>query len=158
MQLYGSDCDPLPFSGVESIAELDPRTNPRSSKRRRMSNDSATEPPSSAVSFSSFSSGEGYTSASSTSSHRSWKGSVDFPFPPYNSNGAINQGPALCGSGNTFWHPPMTPQPQSDAEPFWHPSRSTYQAQRNPPLDDVWKKITICRRRYLGQLWFEYPK
>jgi hypothetical protein len=46
---------------------------------------------------------------------------MDFPFPTYNANCAVNQGPALRGSGNTFWHPPMMPQPQSDSESFWHP-------------------------------------
>jgi len=46
---------------------------------------------------------------------------MDFPFPTYNSNGTLNQGPALRGSGNTFWHPPMMPQHNSDSEPFWHP-------------------------------------
>jgi GATA-binding protein len=46
---------------------------------------------------------------------------MEFPFPTYNSNGTVNQGLALCGPGNTFWHPPMMPQPQSDTETFWHP-------------------------------------
>lgn len=46
---------------------------------------------------------------------------MDFPFPTYNSNGTINQGPALRDPGNTFWHPPMMPQPQSDSETLWHP-------------------------------------
>ena len=125
MQLYGLQSDPLPFSTAESASESDPSMSPRSSKRRRMSTESATEPPSSAVSFSSFggsvNGGDGYTSASSTSSHHSRKGSMDFPFPTYNTNGTVNQGPALRGSGNTFWHPPMMPQHHSDSEPFWHP-------------------------------------
>ena len=128
IQLYNLQSDPLPFSGAESTTESDPSMSPRSNKRRRMSTDSASEPPSSATSFSSFggssgmtSNGDGYTSASSTSSHHSRKGSMDFPFPTYNSNGTINQGPALRGPGNTFWHPPMMPQPQSDTETFWHP-------------------------------------
>jgi len=129
IQLYSLQSDPLPFSGAESTTGSDPSMSPRSNKRRRMSTDSASEPPSSAASFSSFggsggmtsNGGDGYTSASSTSSHHSRKGSMDFPFPTYNSNGTINQGPALRGPGNTFWHPPMMPQPQSDAETFWHP-------------------------------------
>lgn len=126
MQLYGLQSDPLPFSGVESTVESDPNMSPRSSKRRRMSMDSASEPPSSAAPFggsvTSSNGGDGYTSASSVSSHHSRKGSMDFPFPTYNSNGTLNQGPALRGPGNTFWHPPMMPQPHSDSETFWHPS------------------------------------
>lgn len=129
MQLCGLNSDPLPFSSVETTTETDPTMSPRSTKRRRMSTDSATEPPSSAVSYSSYnsssisssSSADGYTSAASTPSHHSRKSSLDFPFNPFTSNGGINQGPALRGSGNTFWHPPMMPQNQADAEPFWHP-------------------------------------
>ena len=128
MQLYGLNSDPLPFSSVETTTETDPSMSPRSNKRRRMSTDSATEPPSSAASYSSYngssisssSSGEGYTSPASTPSH-SKKNSMDFSFSPFSPNGSINQGPALRGSGNTFWHPPMMPQNQADAEAFWHP-------------------------------------
>ncbi len=128
MQLYGLNSDPLPFSSVETTTETDPSMSPRSNKRRRMSTDSATEPPSSAASYSSYngssisssSSGDGYTSAASTPSHHSKKNSMDFSFSPFSPNGSINQGPALRGSGNTFWHPPMMPQNQADAT-FWHP-------------------------------------
>lgn len=107
MQLYSLPTDALPFSTVDS-SEIDLGMSPRSPKRRRMSTDSADEPPASAVSFSSFG-GDGYSSASSSASH-SKRASMEFPFSTYNNNGTLNQGPALRGSGNTFWHPPMMPQ------------------------------------------------
>lgn len=100
------------------VSDMDlPLMSPRSTKRRRMSTDSASEPPSSAVSFSSFS--DGYSPTSSTTSLSS-RSSMEFPFTSYattsgqtNNGGAggnTNSGPALRGSGNTFWHPPMMPQ------------------------------------------------
>ena len=117
MQLYSMPSDALPFSSVDS-SEIDVGLNPRSTKRRRMSTDS--EPPSSAVSFSSYS-GDSFSSTSSSGSH-SKRSSMEFPFSTYNSNGTINQGPALRGSGNTFWHPPMMPQSNSENEPaLFHP-------------------------------------
>ncbi|KAF8868752.1 hypothetical protein CPB84DRAFT_1755776 [Gymnopilus junonius] len=97
MQLYNMNTDALPFSMVEST-----EISPRSTKRRKMSTDSTSEPPSSAVSFSS------YTSHSK-------RASMEFPFSTYNSNSTINSGPALCGSSNTFWHPPMMPQGNTDS-------------------------------------------
>ncbi|PPQ69700.1 hypothetical protein CVT24_001200 [Panaeolus cyanescens] len=142
MSMYGIQSDGLNFAGVGAVegnnggnaggnsassggsgaAEPDSSMSPRSTKRRRMSTDSASEPPSSAVSFSSFS-GDSYSPASSISGHshshsHSQSGSVshhkrssmEFPFSTYNSNGTINTGPALRGPGNTFWHPPMMPQ------------------------------------------------
>ena len=114
MQLYGLHSDPLSNSGPDTNMEADPSMSPRSTKRRRMSADSATEPPSSAVSFSSY----GSSPNGSIKSAHSKKGSMDFAFNGFNSNGT---GPALRGSGNTFWHPPMMPQSQSEPEPFWHP-------------------------------------
>ncbi|KAF8961654.1 hypothetical protein BDZ97DRAFT_1905490 [Flammula alnicola] len=119
LQLYSMPADALPFSSVES-SDIDLALSPRSTKRRRMSTDSASEPPSSAVSFSSYS-GDGYSSASSSTSH-SKRSSMEFPFSAYNSNGSINAGPALRGSGNTFWHPPMMPQSNTDNDaPLFHP-------------------------------------
>ena len=119
MQLYSMPSDALPFSSVES-SEIDVGVSPRSTKRRRMSTDSASEPPSSAVSFGSYS-GDSFSSTSSSGSH-SKRSSMEFPFSTYNSNGTINQGPALRGSGNTFWHPPMMPQSNSENEPaLFHP-------------------------------------
>ncbi|PPQ81606.1 hypothetical protein CVT26_013568 [Gymnopilus dilepis] len=105
--LYGVNTDTLPFSSVDaSDAELS--MSPRSNKRRRTSTDSAFEPPSTAVSFSSYS---------------GQCASMEFPFSTYNTNGTINQGPALRGSGNTFWHLAMTPQ-ASDNEPVMYHSSS----------------------------------
>jgi hypothetical protein len=100
--------DALPFASVD-LPEVE--TSGRTNKRCRMSTDSASEPPSSAVSFSSFN--DGYSSASSTTSH-SHRSSMEFPFssfPHYN---------ILRGAGsNAFWHPPMLCQDRSP--PFVHP-------------------------------------
>ena len=62
--------DALPFSSVDSV-EIDAGISPRSNKRRRMSTDSAEDPPSSAVSFASYSTtGDGgYNSTASSASH-----------------------------------------------------------------------------------------
>lgn len=91
--------DALPFASADIDSDAkDEDEELRTSKRRRMSTDSASEPPSSAVSFSSYN--DGYSSQSSATSH-SQRSSMDFPFnnyPSYN---------ILRGSGNTFWHPPM---------------------------------------------------
>jgi hypothetical protein len=80
-----------------------------------MSTDSASEPPSSAASYSSF---DNFSTTSSVTSARS---SVDFPFANYSacddaspngpsnaSNNGVNpNGATIRGSGSTFWHPPM---------------------------------------------------
>ncbi|TFK68798.1 hypothetical protein BDN72DRAFT_897854 [Pluteus cervinus] len=100
--------DSLPFS--TEVQEIDLSMSPRTSKRRRMSTDSASEPPSSAVSYSSYN--DGYSSASSATSIS--QRSTEFPFSSYNS------GPALRGSGNTFWHPPMLP-PGDHSPHLFHP-------------------------------------
>jgi GATA-binding protein, other eukaryote len=62
--------DALPFSSVDSV-EVDAGVSPRSNKRRRMSTDSAEDPPPSAVSFASYSTtGDGgYNSTASSTSH-----------------------------------------------------------------------------------------
>ncbi|KII90088.1 hypothetical protein PLICRDRAFT_174876 [Plicaturopsis crispa FD-325 SS-3] len=101
--------DPLPFASVDSSDMENLGMSPRTSKRRRMSVDSASEPPSSAVSYNSYN--DGYSSSSTTS--RSARSSMDFPFNFYPSY------PPLRGSGNTFWHPPMLPQDNSPQ--FVHP-------------------------------------
>jgi GATA-binding protein, other eukaryote len=136
-QIYPMSTDPLPFPPVENnveTAELDVHS-PRSNKRRRMSTDSASEPPSSSTSGSYSAFTDGYlTSASSATTH-SQRSSMDFPFSgflsspnagttnPFNSacspNSSTN-GPALRGSGNTFWHPPMMPQVENSPQLF-HP-------------------------------------
>ncbi|KAI0742975.1 hypothetical protein C8Q80DRAFT_945709 [Daedaleopsis nitida] len=122
-QLYTIPNDALPFtsgdsSDVESGSE-------RSSKRRRMSNDSASEPPSSAVSFSSYA--DSYTSASSSASH-SQRSSVDFPpYTPYSSFNMLRGGswhpPMLPpdGSPGSYVHPPMIPGGDDSPMFFSHP-------------------------------------
>jgi GATA-binding protein len=132
-QLYNLPADALPFSTAESN-DTDLSMSPRSSKRRRMSNDSASEPPSSAVSFSSFSGDGSFSSASSVSGH-SKHGSMDFSFA-----GFTSQGPALRGSGNTFWHPPMMPQSTADSEQLVYPpmtsgSNSSGGSNEDSPMD-----------------------
>ncbi|KAF8800326.1 hypothetical protein BYT27DRAFT_7236065 [Phlegmacium glaucopus] len=67
LQLYNVPGDALPFSSVDSV-EIDVGMSPRSNKRRRMSTDSTEDPPSSAVSFASYSAGDGGYSSSATSS------------------------------------------------------------------------------------------
>ncbi|KAJ6554287.1 hypothetical protein B0H19DRAFT_144388 [Mycena capillaripes] len=133
--------DALPFASVDVGNELDAGATQRANKRRRMSIDSASEPPSSAVSYSSYT--DGYTSASS-------QFSMEFPFSRFpnvgyndggahgngngngNGNGSGNRqgngngGPGLRGvGGNTFWHPPMMVQegPNANKSPggFLHP-------------------------------------
>jgi GATA-binding protein len=105
--------DPLPFASMDS-AEIESVATPsRSTKRRRMSTDSAEDPPSSAVSFSSYN--DGYSSASSATS-LSQRSSMEFPYSSYTSSFGI-----LRGSGNTFWHPPMMPASQDRSPQFVHP-------------------------------------
>ncbi|KAH6912161.1 GATA-binding factor 6-B [Coprinopsis sp. MPI-PUGE-AT-0042] len=104
--LYAAPQEPVSYVNVDPVPQgEDPSTSPRSSKRRRMSTDSACEPPQSAVSYYS----DGYSSNSSGSAH-SQRSSIDFPF------GAMAAGPALRGSGNTFWHPPMLPQSEEHSQ------------------------------------------
>ncbi|KAJ3003952.1 hypothetical protein NUW54_g5044 [Trametes sanguinea] len=105
-QMYTIPSDPLPFSSGDNSD--DSGSESRSSKRRRLSNDSASEPPSSAVSFGS------YSDSSWSSSSASQRSSVDFPYSPYSSFSSM-----LRGSANTPWHPPMLP-PDSSPQ-FIHP-------------------------------------
>jgi len=79
----------------------------RVTKRRRMSNDSATEPPSSAVSFSSFGDGSAFSTSSATSASGSARHSMDFSFPgsgssPSNGCGSprMNNGPGSCNNAS----------------------------------------------------------
>jgi GATA-binding protein len=107
----------------------------RVAKRRRMSDGSATEPPSSAVSFSSFGDGSSF-SASSATSAGSARHSMEFSFSgssssPSNGCGSPNMNGGSCNASNgncnsgasgyysSFWHPPMLPQPRGS--PFIHP-------------------------------------
>ncbi|THU78016.1 hypothetical protein K435DRAFT_973704 [Dendrothele bispora CBS 962.96] len=137
---YVSAQDPLPFADFDA---LDSSMSPRSNKRRRMSTDSASEPPSSAVSYSSFTDG-GYSSATSATSH-SQRSSLDFaltngfpaatptssytPFAPASlSAGGMH---VFRGSTNTFWHPPMTLMGGHD-----NSSSNSYHPPMLPPPED----------------------
>ncbi|GBE86863.1 hypothetical protein SCP_1001050 [Sparassis crispa] len=106
-QIYPVPADALPFAPGDTSDVGNSDTESRTSKRRRMSNDSASEPPSSAVSFGSYA--DSYTSASSSTS----RSSVDFGYNPFTSYGLLR------GSGNQAWHPPMLPPDQSPR--FIHP-------------------------------------
>jgi GATA-binding protein len=105
----------------------------RTAKRRRMSTDSVSEPPSSAVSYSSygdssFTTGSGATSAGTSSSSR--RSSMDFPFfSPYtvfrgNGNNAFwhhsSSGGGVGGSPQAFVHPPMLPDGDTHAHTHGH--------------------------------------
>lgn len=111
MQMHSAPTlDPLPFASVDGC-DMENIGVQRTNKRRRMSNDSVSEPPSSAGSYSSYTDGC-YSTASSATTSRSQRSSMEFPFssyPPYS---------MIRGSGNAFWHPPMLPQ---DSPRFIHP-------------------------------------
>ncbi|KAI0245842.1 hypothetical protein BJV78DRAFT_1277357 [Lactifluus subvellereus] len=134
LQLYPTDYTP----GNGDASDGENGVEMRCAKRRRMSNDSITEPPSSAVSFSSFGGdSSGFSTSSATSCSGSARNSMDFSFsgassPPSNGNGCDS--PTLGGSSNptrsnnssgaggyysSYWHPPMLPQPHGS--PFIHP-------------------------------------
>ncbi|KAG1842092.1 hypothetical protein C8R48DRAFT_40924 [Suillus tomentosus] len=103
-------------------ANSNSNTTGRTAKRRRMSTDSVSEPPSSAVSYSSyggdsFRTGSGATSAGTSSSSR--RSSMDFPFfSPYtvfrgNGNNAFWHHSSNGGGAERspqFVHPPMLPE------------------------------------------------
>jgi len=117
--------------------------SPRSSKHRRLSTDSASKPPSSASFFSSFTSSnsrDGYTSAlSSMSPHHSRKGSMDFPFPTYNSN-PIRDQPCACAvlaTPSGIFPCSLNPNPilsRSGILPSLHLPRSTTHPERTTRL------------------------
>ncbi|KAJ7661926.1 hypothetical protein DFH06DRAFT_1042828, partial [Mycena polygramma] len=113
--------DALPFASVDVGSELDTSATQRANKRRRMSVDSASEPPSSAASYGSYA--DGYTSASS-------QFSMEFPFSRFPNVGGNGNGGGAglrgVGGGNAFWHPPMMVQgdgPNANNSPggFLHP-------------------------------------
>lgn len=118
--------NPLPFTSAD-VSDYDLTTSPRTSKRRRMSVDSASEPPSSAVSYGSYN--DGYSSGAAsgmssgvTSSNHSQRSSMsDFPFssfPSYN----WNTGPIMRNqNSNAYWHPPMLPQQNEYHQPAENP-------------------------------------
>ncbi|KAG6886695.1 hypothetical protein C0992_002785 [Termitomyces sp. T32_za158] len=131
----------------EEEQEDDPAMSPRTSKRRRMSTDSASEPPSSA-SYSSYN--DGYTTSSSATSLSAHSMEFPFSSAASSMHAHTHSlphahthahshslshahlgaqhaqyftpgGPALRGSGNTFWHPPMMPQGECDSPHVVHP-------------------------------------
>ncbi|TCD66250.1 hypothetical protein EIP91_001613 [Steccherinum ochraceum] len=114
--------DALPYSNGDT-SDYD-GSEYRSSKRRRMSNDSASEPPSSAISsFSNYS--EYSTSASSVASH-SQRSSMEFPFSstyvPY---------AFMRNNNSSMWHPPMLP-PNTSPQSFVHPPMLPQGAEDSP--------------------------
>ncbi|KAI0702798.1 hypothetical protein C8T65DRAFT_696864 [Cerioporus squamosus] len=141
-QVYSIPNDALPYSSGDT-SDPESGSESRSSKRRRLSNSSASEPPSSAVSYSSYS--DSYTSASSSTSH-SQRSSVDFPFTPYSSFNMLRGGtwhpPMLPPdkSPHTFVHPPMLPNGE-DSPMFFHPpmvqnddTDALFAAYLHPPM------------------------
>jgi hypothetical protein len=123
--------DAIPFVSVDSAEsedkDNDEEENLRANKRRRMSTDSASDPPSSAVSYSSYN--DGYSSQSSATSQPQ-RSALDFPFnhyAPYN---------ILRGSGNTFWHPPMVAAQDSPRliHPPMLPSEDSHMDFIHPPM------------------------
>ena len=126
MQFSGGLGDALPYASGDS-SDLDESvtgTPARSNKRRRMSTDSASEPPSSAVSYGSY---DGYSSASSATS-LSQRSSMDFPFSNYPSFNIL-RGPAT-----TFWHPPMLPQDSTGIHPPMLPPDESPMDYLHPPM------------------------
>ncbi|TEB25646.1 hypothetical protein FA13DRAFT_1796339 [Coprinellus micaceus] len=110
VQVYTTQEGP-PFANIgEGMAENDLSMSPHSNKRGRMSTDSASEPPSSVVSFASLITD--YSGASSAITSHSQRSSTVFPFSSVGTSG-----PALRGPGNTFWHPPMLPQAHDTSSP-----------------------------------------
>ncbi|KAJ7060219.1 hypothetical protein C8F01DRAFT_191522 [Mycena amicta] len=101
--------DALPFASIDVSAAMDNTASTsnsisRANKRRRMSVDSASEPPSSATSYNS-----SYIDHDTDASGYSSQFSSDFPFSrfPNMDMGGYNDG---NGNGlNSFWHPPMLP-------------------------------------------------
>ncbi len=129
-QLYSADYS----TNGGDTSEGENGTEMRVAKRRRMSDDSVTEPPSSAVSFSSFGDGSGFSASSATSASGSARHSMEFSYSgssssPSNGCGSPNGGSCNVPNGNgnscagryysAYWHPPMLPQPHGS--PFIHP-------------------------------------
>ncbi|KAG0697485.1 hypothetical protein DFH29DRAFT_984242 [Suillus ampliporus] len=153
----GGTNEALPFTGADSVdgeaasnassntspktgaknasattnANANTTTAGRTAKRRRMSTDSVSEPPSSAVSYSSyggdsFTTGSGATSAGASSSSR--RSSMDFPFfSPYtvfrgNGNNAFWHHSSGGGAERSpqFVHPPMLPEAAGASDGHGH--------------------------------------
>ncbi|KAI1784135.1 hypothetical protein LXA43DRAFT_976825 [Ganoderma leucocontextum] len=121
-QLYNIPSDSLPFSSGDRF-DADSASQSRSSKCRHMSNDSASEPPSSAVPVIGSLYSDSFTFASSSVLH-SQHPTVDFPHTPYPS-GSFN---TLRGAA---WDPMMPPP--DDLPPFVHPSMLPSSGVGNSP-------------------------
>ncbi|KIM82030.1 hypothetical protein PILCRDRAFT_88827 [Piloderma croceum F 1598] len=109
--------------GASVYTEGETMDGARSSKRRRMS----TEPPSSAMSYSSYN--EGHSSQTSLTS-RSRQSSVEFSSDQYPSYDILR------GSGNTFWRPPMAVTHESPQfiHPPMVPSEDSHVGYFHPPM------------------------
>ena len=124
------------FSFSQDGSDYDLGGDGRASKRRRMSNDSGSEPPSSAYSgYSSDSYSNGVSSATSATSH-SQRSSLDaygFSFPNF---GSLFRSP---GSGNSM-HPPMLPpdnSPQFNHQQVLQQDDSSMDYLQNMQHDDT---------------------
>ncbi|KZT21346.1 hypothetical protein NEOLEDRAFT_1073641 [Neolentinus lepideus HHB14362 ss-1] len=122
--------DPFSFGSGDTSDGESTGTESRSSKRRRMSDGSATEPPSSATSYTSFADSFG----GSQQSHSP----LSFPTRPLNFDyGSFSYG-VMRGSGNSmFWHPPMMPpdgSPQMIHPPMLPPDESPMDYLHPPML------------------------
>jgi GATA-binding protein len=143
-QNYLTPSDPPPFPSDDHSDEVaDFRVN----KRRRMSTDSASEPPSSAVSgYSSYA--ESYATGGTSVTSHSRASSMDFPYNTYSSS--FNY---LRGTTSALWHPPMllpdnSPQvvhppmslPEESPMDFLHPpmlpheDEALFAAYIHPPM------------------------
>jgi GATA-binding protein, other eukaryote len=116
-QMYNPSTDALPFSSVDASDMESIAMSPRTHKRRRMSTDSMSETPSSAVSYCSYN--DGYSTPASSAPSHSHRSSMEFSFSSYPMS-YNNSGPVFRGSNNTFWHPPMMPQGENSPHLF-HP-------------------------------------
>lgn len=116
--------DVLPYSHGDTSADATGNDNDdgndRVSKRRRLSVDSASEPPSSTTSYSSYTESSSITTASARSSMEFGYGAYPSIYGPSRNSLAASTG--STGAGGSFWHPPMMPQSQ-DKSPhsFVHP-------------------------------------
>ncbi|GJE89056.1 GATA Zn-finger domain-containing protein [Phanerochaete sordida] len=124
-------------------SDYDVAEQARSVKRRRMSNDSGSEPPSSAATYSPYST-DSYSSASSTSHSSQRSSSMDFNFFSYgsmfrNAPHQPHQGAAANHHGNS-WHPPMLPpdnSPQFVHPPMLPPDESSMDYLQQLQHDDT---------------------
>ncbi|KAL1741293.1 hypothetical protein HDZ31DRAFT_45763 [Schizophyllum fasciatum] len=151
---------PLPFTSAD-VSDYDLATSPRTSKRRRMSVDSASEPPASAVSYASY--GDAYGAG----------GGGDASFPSYN----WNTGPIMRNQNSSaYWHPPMLPQQseyhhggggggggggQGDMDVFHPPmlpqhEEDLFSAYLHPPMAIPDEQAQMGQQVHPPMLWPDY--